>query len=271
MKGERETLCGVLIIILLLFLDMLQISSSGHESVLIEDDVDAKYDALGTSIASIPKKSATWNAIMHHISLHRRPEDYKNMTPNGCNFDKNKDPGPAPASVSDLEKKIVNIFALERAEEVKRFNHKIGNEHLLFHASRFENWVGILSRGLLQPDAVTKLGVRRTDVRKERNTKSFYFSKKKIYSLVGLDLVSTLDPNGARAKTIARPALLALVACSFSVSRSERSRSRLKSTAPFEDPRRDLTRFTAIPPCLAPDFKITNCVSIRTLSREWSF
>lgn len=128
----------------------------------------------------VPKKSATWNALMHHIAKHRVPQDHKNMGPDGCHFDKNKDPGAAPAAVADLEKKILNVFALERPEEVKRFNHKvthfclvffwgvfnsskIGNEHLLFHASRFENWVGILSRGLLQPNAVTKLGVRRTD------------------------------------------------------------------------------------------------------------
>ena len=36
------------------------------------------------------------------------------MGPNGCNFGKNKDPGAAPAVVADLEKKIVNIFALQR-------------------------------------------------------------------------------------------------------------------------------------------------------------
>merc|ERR1711991_875157 len=48
-------------------------------------------------------------------------------------------------------------------EESKRFNKKVGNEHMLFHASRYCNWVGILSRGILLPDAVTKLGIPRTD------------------------------------------------------------------------------------------------------------
>jgi hypothetical protein len=113
--------------------DMLEISSSGKASVLIEDDVDAKYDALGTSIATVPRKSAEWNALMHHVAQHRFPQvflcrmlrggnshllspkkDHKNMGPNGCNFGKNKDPGAAPAVVADLEKKIVNIFALQR-------------------------------------------------------------------------------------------------------------------------------------------------------------
>ncbi len=33
----------------------------------------------------------------------------------------------------------------------------------MYHGSRIGNWVGILNRGILLPDAVTKLGVVRTD------------------------------------------------------------------------------------------------------------
>jgi poly [ADP-ribose] polymerase len=39
----------------------------------------------------------------------------------------------------------------------------IGNNKLLFHGSGSHNWVGILSRGLMMPKQVVKLGVHRTD------------------------------------------------------------------------------------------------------------
>ena len=44
----------------------------------------------------------------------------------------------------------------------------------MFHGSRIENWVGILTRGILLPEAVTKLGVRRT-VRKTKIRKKTEF------------------------------------------------------------------------------------------------
>jgi ribosomal protein S14 len=114
---------------------------------LIEDDVDAKYDAMGTEVQSIAKKSATWNALLHHIAQHRHPQDHRNMTEDGCHFNKankkqtktkmcflncllfvfiqDKDPGAAPKSVADLEHTIANIFALSRKAENDRFNHKV--------------------------------------------------------------------------------------------------------------------------------------------------
>ena len=39
----------------------------------------------------------------------------------------------------------------------------IGNQRLLFHGSRIQNWVGILSRGILLPKIVVSMGVNRTD------------------------------------------------------------------------------------------------------------
>ncbi len=143
--------------------DMLLVSASGHESVLIEDDVDAKYEAMGVEIRSIAKGSPLYKNLLHHIAQHWQHEDHANMSSKGDNFDPEAKCGAVPSKVSHLDKEIVSVFAVARKEEHKRFNSKIGNEHLMFHASRFENWVGILSRGLLQPAAVTKLGVRRTD------------------------------------------------------------------------------------------------------------
>lgn len=145
--------------------DMLNVSKDEtHGNVLFEDDVDAKYDALGTTISAVERGSTEWKNLLHFISQHKHHADIKNFSDKGDGYDPNaKVSGGTPENVKELEKSIANIFTLERPEEVKRFNKKTGNEHLLFHASRFCNWVGILSRGLLLPDAVTKLGVPRTD------------------------------------------------------------------------------------------------------------
>ena len=43
------------------------------------------------------------------------------------------------------------------------FDAQIGNERLLFHGSRIQNWVGLLTRGILMPKIVVSMGVGRTD------------------------------------------------------------------------------------------------------------
>ena len=58
---------------------------------------------------------------------------------------------------------IKNIFTIKRPQEHKEFASDVGNHKLLFHGSGAHNWVGILSRGLMLPKMVTKLGVSRTD------------------------------------------------------------------------------------------------------------
>lgn len=58
---------------------------------------------------------------------------------------------------------IKNIWRVSRPVEQKAFDQKVGNENLLFHGSNVCNWVGILSRGILLPKSVVKLGVHRTD------------------------------------------------------------------------------------------------------------
>ncbi len=59
--------------------------------------------------------------------------------------------------------KIKNVWAISRPDEVKVFTEHIDNKNMLFHGSNAKNWLGILSRGLLMPKAVVKLGVHRTD------------------------------------------------------------------------------------------------------------
>ncbi len=58
---------------------------------------------------------------------------------------------------------IVKIYKITRPGEQENFTSHIGNEHLLYHGSRACNFVGLLSRGILMPQMVTKLGVPRTD------------------------------------------------------------------------------------------------------------
>jgi len=56
--------------------------------------------------------------------------------------------------------KLQDIFKLERNGEKKIFNpHKLGNKKLLWHGSRFSNFVGILSNGMrIAPPEAPKTG-----------------------------------------------------------------------------------------------------------------
>ncbi|XP_065826671.1 protein mono-ADP-ribosyltransferase PARP4-like isoform X4 [Oscarella lobularis] len=71
--------------------------------------------------------------------------------------------------VIDMDKRgvgidVCNVFSLHRPAEDCSFSREIGNERLLFHASQVENYVGILSRGLLMPKIVVDdYGGKRTD------------------------------------------------------------------------------------------------------------
>lgn len=59
--------------------------------------------------------------------------------------------------------RVTNIYTLRRKSEHEAFTEQIGNQRLLFHGSRIQNWVGILSRGILLPKIVVSMGVNRTD------------------------------------------------------------------------------------------------------------
>lgn len=114
--------------------DMLNVSSKGT-NILANPHVEKKYIALGCEISHLAKDSAEFKKIKEHTN-------------------KSKNYG----SVS-----IKNIFAIKRLQEHNDFLKDIGNAKLLFHGSGAHNWVGILSRGLMLPKMVTKLGVHRTD------------------------------------------------------------------------------------------------------------
>lgn len=49
---------------------------------------------------------------------------------------------------------ILNIYSIQRAVEDHLFTHSLDSKQLLFHSSHVQNFVGILSRGLLLPKIV---------------------------------------------------------------------------------------------------------------------
>ncbi len=115
--------------------DMLQVNGEGG-NVLFNAQVDQEYEALGCEIDYLDTKDAKFAELSDYVkqSLVKRKS---------C--------------------KIRNIYTLKRSGEWKVFKEAVGNHRLLFHGSRIQNWVGILSRGILMPKIVVSMGVRRTD------------------------------------------------------------------------------------------------------------
>jgi poly [ADP-ribose] polymerase len=115
--------------------DMLQVNGEGG-SVLFDAKVDTEYEALKCHIDALDPKNPRYREL----------EDYV-----------------IKSQVKTKSIKVKNIFTLKRDAEWGEFTEPIGNQRLLFHGSRIQNWVGILSRGILLPKIVVSLGVNRTD------------------------------------------------------------------------------------------------------------
>jgi len=113
--------------------DMLSVSGKDSQ-VLINPEIDKKYNALGCEIKTVDNKK------------YQELKDYVEKS-----------------QIKTRNIKVKNIYSLCRPEEQKVFADNISNKRLLFHGSRAKNWVGILSRGLLLPKIVVSLGVNRTD------------------------------------------------------------------------------------------------------------
>lgn len=114
--------------------DMLNVSSKGG-NILANPEVHKQYLALGCEIGYLDTNGTEFKKI----------RDYVNKSKEYGGF------------------KIKNIFTVKRPDDHKIFTTTISNHKLLFHGSGAHNWVGILSRGLMLPKMVTKLGVHRTD------------------------------------------------------------------------------------------------------------
>jgi poly [ADP-ribose] polymerase len=115
--------------------DMLQVNGA-EGNVLYAAQIDEQYKSLNAEISPVEKSMPEYRDLESYV---------------------------LKSQVKSKNIKIANIFKLRRPHEAMEFAEQIGNQRLLFHGSRIQNWVGLLSRGILLPKVVVNLGVNRTD------------------------------------------------------------------------------------------------------------
>lgn len=115
--------------------DMLAVNGEGG-SVLFDDQVDQQYKALGAEIRTVDKAAPAWREWADYV---------------------------VKSQVKRKDIKVLNVYQVKRPGEWDAFDASVGNEKMLFHGSRIQNWVGLLSRGILMPKIVVSMGVNRTD------------------------------------------------------------------------------------------------------------
>ncbi len=115
--------------------DMLQVNGEGG-SVLFNAQADAEYEALKCKIDVLEAKDPRYRELEEYV---------------------------LKSQIKSRTIKVKNVFRLRRDAEWGQFDEQVGNQRLLFHGSRIQNWMGILSRGILLPKIVVSLGVNRTD------------------------------------------------------------------------------------------------------------
>jgi poly [ADP-ribose] polymerase len=115
--------------------DMLQVNGEGG-SVLFDAKVDTEYEALKCQVGWLDSDSPQYREIAEYV---------------------------VKSQIKSKTIKVKNVYTLRRDSEWAEFTDSIGNQKPLFHGSRIQNWVGILSRGILLPKIVVSLGVHRTD------------------------------------------------------------------------------------------------------------
>eukprot|EP00761_Pharyngomonas_kirbyi_P014981 gb/GECH01015012.1/.p1 GENE.gb/GECH01015012.1/~~gb/GECH01015012.1/.p1 ORF type:complete len:539 (+),score=167.92 gb/GECH01015012.1/:1-1617(+) len=113
-------------------------------NVLLSEDVDTKYDALGCSLEHVDPSSDEYKFVQDEIKKSEK-RSHGSETVN-----------------------IANVFRVSREEEEEWWKDIVeevpqDNNLMLYHGSRISNWVGLLSRGILMPKVVVSMGVRRTD------------------------------------------------------------------------------------------------------------
>lgn len=121
--------------LLQLMRDMLQVNGEG-QNVLFNAEIDNQYDALNCGIDVLSSSSSEFKEIREHV---------------------------LDSQIKSKGIKVKNVYTLKRPKEHQEFTNHIKNQRLLFHGSRIQNWVGILSRGILMPKIVVSMGVNRTD------------------------------------------------------------------------------------------------------------
>lgn len=115
--------------------DMLQVN--GEEgSVLYDAQVDAQYLSLKADVRWVERENPKYREVADYV---------------------------VNSQVKSKSVKVQNVYEVRRPGEWEEFRGDIDNQRLLFHGSRIQNWVGILSRGILMPKIVVTMGVQRTD------------------------------------------------------------------------------------------------------------
>lgn len=115
--------------------DMLAVNGEGG-SVLFDDQVDQQYKALGIELSPIDTGSGEFKEWATYVEK---------------------------SQIKRKDVKVVNVYKVKRPGEWEAFDTKVGGERHLFHGSRIQNWVGLLTRGILMPKIVVSMGVNRTD------------------------------------------------------------------------------------------------------------
>jgi poly [ADP-ribose] polymerase len=115
--------------------DMLQVNGEAG-SVLFDARIDQEYDALGCRIEWIEPDSSEFKEMSAYL---------------------------VDSQVRSKQIRVKGLYRVRRDAEWGQFTEGIANQKLLFHGSRIQNWVGILSRGILLPKIVVSMGVHRTD------------------------------------------------------------------------------------------------------------
>ena len=126
-QTEQETLQ--------LMKDMLSVNGD-EGSVLYDNEVSEQYHALGCRLEGVPHDSPTYRELADYVEQ---------------------------SQIKTKTIQVKNIWSTNREAEHTVFTEKMGNQRLLFHGSNIKNWVGLLSRGILMPKIVVKMGVGRTD------------------------------------------------------------------------------------------------------------
>ena len=154
--------------------DMLQVAGEGEENVLFNQQIDQQYLSLKCDLEFVKKKSDEFKEIEAYV---------------------------IDSQVQSKSIKVREVYKVKRPAEEEKFTSHIGNQQMLFHGSRIQNWVGLLSRGILMPKVVVKMGVNRTDAGWLGN--GIYFGKAACTS----EFYTTAGGRGTRLLAINRVAL----------------------------------------------------------------
>jgi poly [ADP-ribose] polymerase len=115
--------------------DMLQVN--GEEgNVLYDAQIDSQYLSLKCDVKWLDRDDKQFREIADYVTK---------------------------SQIKSKDVKVQNVYAVRRPGEWEQFRGDIDNQRLLFHGSRIQNWVGILSRGIVMPKIVVTMGVQRTD------------------------------------------------------------------------------------------------------------